>query len=113
MTEQDRTTIIFTVSKAFKDALGVHAQNNNMSVSNLLRDIVAQSIGYDNSKDGITGGRNKKYSSKEERLAAQNLVTKNKRELARMLLAAVEHEEHEQSADALQRYLERRMIKTS
>jgi|SRR5688572_11720848 len=89
----NRTSVLFTCTESFKEALGTYAQQNKVSLSIVIREAVARQIGYDLANEETTDGR-KKYASKEDRLEAQKKRQRLERREVTKLLEALAHEQH-------------------
>lgn len=102
----EKTSVLVHMSVLLKDAIGVAAQQQNMSVANLVRVAVAAYIGYDLAEDINTPlGRPRVYANKEERIRAQNERTRTARLTARALMEYAKHAEHVANREGLRQWL--------
>jgi hypothetical protein len=90
-----KTTILLQSTTAFKEALATYAQEHNVSVALVVREAVANVIGYDLTQESVQqrDGR-KKYATAIEREDARKERQKAHRKFATQLMAALEHEQH-------------------
>lgn len=66
----DREQIVLQASEAFKEALGNYAAENNLAMAEVIRQAVADRIGYDYQNEPARP-RTTKYATEAERKAAQ------------------------------------------
>ncbi len=78
---------MFQISDEMEEALGNFAGAENKAVSEVIREAVAQHIGYDLSQEPKTE-RPRKYATEAERKAAQSARNKARRELTNALVKA-------------------------
>lgn len=90
----EKTQILFHLSKSFKEAIETFAAKTNDPTSKIVREAIAAYIGYDLKQDNIIYGRPKKDDSKAR--------------LAKLLAAELAHEEHIESVEALENWLKRK-----
>ena len=79
------TPIMFNVPVKMKAAIETAAEEQDIPVSGLIRQAVAKFIGYTLSKTDMARAR--KYATLEERMAAQKVREKEKRDVIKALLA--------------------------
>lgn len=112
----ESTTLLLSLTTALKDAIGVAANKQNISSSELIRRAVANAIGYDleaekqEKKKNERRGRPRLYATSEERIAAARERTQTQRELTNKLLEHVRQQEHAGNIAALEESLKRRSI---
>lgn len=82
----NKASILLNVSEEFKDALTDYAQAQKTTVTALIREKIAELIGYDLSKDVVPDAR-RKYNSVEERKEA---ARQRKREQVRNVQRVLE-----------------------
>jgi len=80
---------IFTLSTRFKEAADDFAGARNVSTAQILREALAQYIGYDLSREVDARTRSGKYASREEKKAAKKERARIKREEEKVLLEAL------------------------
>ena len=83
--ESQYNGIMITSTPEFKAALKTAAEEADKSLSAFVRDILASTIGYTGPMSKETT-RKRKYSSEEERAAAQKARNKNRRDVIKALL---------------------------
>lgn len=106
----ERDSIMFGLSERFKDAIGEFAEKNSLSISALIREAVAEKIGYDLGADRVARGRPKKYRNESERKIATKRRSAEKRALVKALLQAHKRAEQEAAAAALRESLVRKGV---
>jgi hypothetical protein len=73
---------MFPLTSDLKDAMGKYATQHDMSVAQLIRECVAERIGYE--LEAVETHR--KYASQEERVAAQKIRNAERKALADRLV---------------------------
>jgi hypothetical protein len=92
------TPIMFNVPIRMKVAIEAAAEEQDLPISGLVRQAVAQFIGYKLSKTDMARAR--KYATIEERMAAQKIRDTEKRDIIKALLAKYRAGEIEIDLDA-------------
>lgn len=108
--KQERESIMFHLTERFKDAVLEYSETVGVSASELIRQAVAERIGYDLEQDRVARGRPKKYRNEAERKIASKRRGAERRALIRALLQAHEREETQKQADALRASLVRKGV---
>lgn len=91
--------IMFNCSEGLKDALGEYCGTTRRTLSEVIREAVAEKVGYDITKDKRT--RTSKYGSYEQKQQAYSETAKLRRKLQRLLLDAQTEAEYEHYREAL------------
>ena len=103
----DKTQVLFQCTEQFKAAVNVAANKKGMSLSEFLRTIVGEQIGYDFSKENRVDGR-KKYASAEARKENQRKQQRTERANVAKLIQIYKSQEHAEVARILQESLDRK-----
>ena len=98
-------------SEGLVDALGTFASSHNQSVSDVVRQAIAQTIGYDLGERVETRGRKAKYTTAEQRKEAARLRSKRERDIARELSKSFTNEERQRVVAKIRQGLEARATK--
>ncbi len=112
----ESTTLLLSLTTTLKDAIGVAANKQNISSSELIRRAVANAIGYDleaekeEKRKNERRGRPRLYATSEERIAAARERTQTQRELITKLMDHVGQQDHAKGVEALEASLKRRGI---
>jgi len=85
----EKDVLMFSLSKTFKEAIGVWSQSHNRSTADVCRSAIAGYIAYDLAAEQQATRRNRRYANAEERKQAQKDREKQKRKLTNQLLEAM------------------------
>ena len=102
-----KDTQVFQLSDSFKDHLATWAQTNNRSVSDVIREAVAQFTDYDLEGEPETE-RRRKYATLQERNDAMKARAKERRDIQRELVEAIRRGEKIEAIEALAASLKRK-----
>lgn len=92
-----RDQIVLQASEAFKEALAAYATMNGTSMAQVIRESVAEHVGYDLANEPATQ-RTTRYASVEERKAAQLERAKTRRHIEKEIRIAVKAKDFEKAA---------------
>lgn len=100
--------MLVKVSAPFKEAAATYAATRNKTLSELVREVVAEAIGYDLTVDGDveSRGRPRKYASDDARKSAASKRAQERAERQRLVVAAIMKQERLDGAAALEKWLE-------
>jgi hypothetical protein len=103
----NKVTLMVTMSSGLKEAIGAYAASVDRSMADVVREMLAEAVGYNLDGEPKSAGRRAtKYATPEERKAAQKERERQKRELVRRLLDEHNKMEREQAAEALSQWLD-------
>ncbi len=104
--------IMVKASDPFKDAVAAYAFKNNLTMSDVVRNSVADVIGYDLSGDDALEGRGRptEYANDKQRKDAANRRARERAELHRKLVDLIMEKERIEGVEALEKYLKDRGI---
>lgn len=86
-----RDQIVLQASEALKEALGKYAQANGLSMAEVIRQSVADRIGYDLTAEPVrVGGGHRKYESPEARAKAALERAARRRKLQKEIQQAID-----------------------
>lgn len=105
-----QSPIMILISDQLRDAADKYASDNNLSRAKLIRLALSKYIGYDLESEPKTN-RQRKYSSPEERMAAQKARNKARRDATNKILEAVNRGDREEDIKALVRSLKNQLKK--
>ena len=86
MNESQSERIMFPCTIEFKNELAAIAQSRNVSVSDLIKRTMIESLAMTAEIPANARGRSSKYATAEEREAAQREYRKNRNELMKRLM---------------------------
>lgn len=108
----EKTTLVLTLSILLKEHAATFAQSQNRSLSEVVREALAQYTGYDlvaeRGKHIERRGRPKKYNTDEERKEAARQRSRERDDLTRRLLEDHRRQQRQRDADILRQSLERK-----
>lgn len=107
----ERESIMFGLSPGFKDAIAKFAhENGDIPTAQLIREAVAEYIGYNLEQDRVKRGRPVKYKNKAEKKIASRRRSMERRALIKALEEHARKAEREKQAEALRASLVRKGI---
>jgi predicted transcriptional regulator len=103
--------LMFSLSESLKDALGEYAAEHELSDAAVIRQAIAQYIGFDLSTVEKQPRSGRMYASVEERREAQKERNKEKRALVRELLSLAKSGERDKAIAALEASVARMSVR--